>query len=524
VTEALLETKYGTLRGVVEDGVRVFRGVPYGASTAGARRFLPPAPPKPWAGVRDALAWAATCPGGTAEPLGAMSHSEVFLSMFGAGIAASPTPIASEPPSEDCLKLHVFTPSLGDGGKRPVMVWMHGGGFITGSAIGVRTDGGYLARHGDVVVVTVHHRLGALGYAHLGELFGDEYVDSGNAGQLDLVAALQWVHDHADAIGADAGNVTVFGESGGGGKVACMLAMPSAATLCHRGIIQSGFGTQMTERDVAAECAAALLSELGLTAKDLAKLQTLPAPQIRDAEARAAAAIGGSPFGLFRPVAGLPSLPAHPFDPVVAASARDKRVLVGCTREETSSLMSADPTLETLTEDDVRARVAQRFPYQTDDILQTYRKVMPSNATPTELWIWFTSAATRTESITIAERKAIDGTTPAWMYLFEWRSPAADGRVRAAHGLDTPFMFGSASKIVANAGADEPGLTATMSSAWLAFARTGDPSPPDLPWPSYDLESRSTMVFDAHNQVVDDPYAEERLLWERLGASSSNGS
>jgi para-nitrobenzyl esterase len=450
-----------------------------------------------------------------------MTGSDVFAAMAGAGIDQSPTAVRRERSSEDCLKLHVFTPGLGDGARRPIMVWMHGGGFGGGSAVGHRADGGYLAREEDVVVVSMHHRLGALGYAHFGELFGDDYAESGNAGQLDLIACLEWVQAHADAIGGDAGNVTIFGESGGGQKICTLLAMSKAEPLFHKAIVQSAPAVAFGTPELATMYAEALLAELGLTPRDLTKLQAVEAVEIRDAEARVPRRLGAaaaSRLGGFVPVVGTTELPLHPFEPNLAPTAREKPMIIGGTREEAALFLAADPALETLSEDDVHQRVSSQFGTQADKIMATYRTIMPSDMTPTDAWIWMQTSKFRMDAIAIAESKARDATTPVWMYLFEWRSPAADGRVRSAHGVDTPFVFGCSDVVRACQGPDEPRLRTLMSTAWANFARSGDPATDAQPWPAYDLSTRTTLCINNPPAVVNDPYAEERELWNIVGS------
>ncbi len=250
-----VETNCGKIRGTADNGVNVFKGIPYAESPEGDGRFRAPRQLKPWTGVRDAFEF-----GNRAmQDDNAFGLNPALVKLF-AGRALPPM-------SENCLVLNVWTPAVNDGRKRPVMFWCHGGAFISGSGDSPWYDGTNLCRRGDVVVVTINHRLGAFGYLHLGE-FGEEFAASGNAGMLDIVAALQWVRDNIAAFGGDAGNVTIFGESGGGAKVSVLMAMPAAHGLFHKAIIQSGPAVQMASRDDASETARQLLAELELSASE----------------------------------------------------------------------------------------------------------------------------------------------------------------------------------------------------------------------------------------------------------------
>jgi para-nitrobenzyl esterase len=329
------ETPSGKIRGRWLNGVNAFQGVPYGAPTGGRNRFMPPRKPAPWAGVRDALDWAGHAP---QSPSSLKQRPE---------LSGLPGPRDTVPESEDCLTLNLWTRGLNDGAKRPVMVWYHGGAFAFGSANMPRLDGTRLAAHHDVVVVTVNQRLNILGHLHLADLDGERFASSGNAGTLDMVAALQWVRENIERFGGDAGNVTIFGQSGGGGKVSTLLAMPAARGLFHRAIVMSGAAIRLTERERAGKLAEAVLKQLGLTRLQLDELQTLPFERLIAAIGPAKDMVGPPAAPKFDrydfgPVVDGTVLPGHPFDPVAPDISADIPVLVGGVKDEMAIYLAPD--------------------------------------------------------------------------------------------------------------------------------------------------------------------------------------
>lgn len=503
----------GRLRGKVIDGVAAFKSVPYGASSAGAARFLPPAAVAPWAGIRDATAYA-----GHAPQMGLRPASRPELAdLYGIG--------DTSPPSEDCLTLNVWTPAVGDGGKRPVMVWLHGGAFSYGTGNGERSRGSRLCRRGDVVVVGVNHRLNILGFLDLSAIGGAEYAQSGNAGMLDIVAALEWVRDNISAFGGDPECVTVFGESGGGGKVCTLMAMPAAQGLFHRAAVQSGAVVRHRTPDRAAKLTEAVLRELGT---DVAGLRDLPLARLLAAVGPAQKALGPSaqplfdryPFG---PVVDGTVLPRQPFDPDATALSAHIPLLIGDMKDEAASFVAIDDAMwfRTLDEAALHQRVTALAGGAAARVIAAYRAADPA-MDPAELLIAIrTDAEFRIRSLLVAERQAALHAAPVFMYAFEWETPVHDGRLKAPHALDVPFVFDTLDLTRAHGDrADAFALSARMAETWIAFARTGRPSHPDLPdWPQYDSASRATMVLDATCRLARDPRPHGRTLWHELTAS-----
>ncbi|HUL83451.1 MAG TPA: carboxylesterase family protein, partial [Gammaproteobacteria bacterium] len=415
------ETSFGRVRGADADGIKTFKGIPYGASTAGPNRFKAPLDPAKWSGVRDALEYGPSAP--QREP-GART-AESGLSVASAGLPAE---------TEDCLVLNVWTPAL-DGAKRPVMFWCHGGGFASGSGSSPVTDGTNLARRGDVVVVSVNHRLNVLGFTYLGDLVGPDLAQSGDAGMLDIVHALKWVRDNIARFGGDPDRVTVFGQSGGGRKVATLLAMPSAKGLFHRAVIESGATIKLVEREQAARVAHELAAQLGLKNPSLRDFQSVPLDRMMGAYFATVRSMNVDQMTMgFSPTVDGTAVPRHPFHPTASAVSADVPLVIGSTRTELT--LQTDAASFSLDDVAMRGRVKALVGAATDRIVDLYRAANP-NATPSELYFLIASDHRYgAPAMKIAERRAALGKGPVYLYYFRWETPLEGGRLKSPHTIE----------------------------------------------------------------------------------------
>ena len=484
----VVQTATGKVAGYIEQGIYTYKGIPY----AKAERFMAPQPADSWEGVRSCRAYGPTAPqevrtGWASDELG-------FSFAWNDGF-----------PGEDCLRANVWTPGINDGKKRPVMVWLHGGGYSTGSGQELPSyDGASLARKGDVVVVTVNHRLNVLGFLDLSSL-GKEYAASSNAGLLDLVAALEWVRDNAAAFGGDASNVTIFGQSGGGGKVSTLLATPSAAGLFHKAIIQSGSMLRTMEKQWSSKIGEAVVAELG----GIDAVLTAPYEQLLAAGTKAIAKVRpeaeANGFASFifgwAPTVDGNYLPAQPFEPQAPEQSKDIPVMLGTTIHE-FSMSTYVPQLRTATKEAAMEYLrATKFGDRTDEFAAIFEKTYPDYQ-PKDLFD--TDITFRPGTIAQANVKVAQQGAPVYMYMFTWESPVMDGILRSTHCMEIPFVFNNADlhASMTGGGKEAVELADKMSQAWINFARTGDPNAGGLPqWPAYNPEEGAMMIFDNRCEV-----------------------
>jgi para-nitrobenzyl esterase len=496
------KTQYGQVRGLLKDGVHQFWCVPYGAPTGGANRFMPPQKPASWSGVRDhfQVTWAAPMEPGGEEPAPVVTALN-----------------RKTPQSEDCLTVNIFTPGL-DNRARPVMVWMHGGGFTAGSGNYLLYDGTNLAKKEDVVVVSVNHRLNIFGFLHLADIGGDKWKQSTNVGVQDLVAALQWVKDNIENFGGDPDRVTIFGQSGGGGKTTTVMAMPSARGLFHRSIAQSGSTIRGQSADDASDGAERLLAKLGIQKNQLDRLQQLDWRQIQ-------AAYYSEPriprLGM-GPVIDGTIIPRHPWEPTAPAYSANVPFMAGSTAHENGWLgpppyeLPDDEMLDLFTR-----QLANNDRAEGQKLLALYKRRNPDTRNRM-LWLLAESDDTRRWNAQLLCRlKHEQGTAPAYLYFFDWESPVHNNRMGAYHCLDIPFVFYNMDLGASMTGAanERYELGHVMSAAWAAFARTGNPNHADMPtWPAFEPNNYPTMMFGSTVRVVNDPNKEERLALAALRA------
>ena len=498
----IVQTSTGKVRGLQQNGALGFRGIPYGASTEGSARFMPPAKAPAWTGVREAFELGHRCP---------QSPSTLIPEVAAVD--------RHEPAGEDCLVLNVWTPGAGREHKRPVMVWLHGGGYSASSSGYTIFDGTNLARKHDVVVVGLNHRLNVFGFLYLAEIGGEKYARSSNVGMLDIVAALEWVRDNIEAFGGDPKNVTIFGQSGGAGKVSTLMAMPSAKGLFHRAIIESRPTDKGATRDEASNAAEEYLARLGLKPNQIDEAQKLPAEQL--VAAMGAGGIPGNPMFRLEPTVDGRLLPSDLFDPKTSEISADVPLIAGSLETEVAFYpnQQLDPIDDATLHQRIKRIVAKSDEAQLDQLIEVYRKGRPNIANTDLFLILASDASFRRSVVTEAEHKSAIKKAPVFLYYFTWHSPVRDGKLRTFHTLELPFVFDNldAGVSMTGTGDDRVALADRMSSAWVAFARTGNPNHAGLPhWPAFDSNDRATMIFNEECRVANDPNGEERKLLNSL--------
>ncbi len=494
----IVQTKSGELEGVFERGLYTFKGIPYAAPPVGELRWLPPQPLKSWQGVRSAKAF------GPIAPQNVMPFP---------GLKEPP-----EPQSEDCLYLNIFSPGL-DRARRAVMVWLHGGAFCMGSGSAANYSTGTLASNGNIVLVTINYRLGALGFLNLKELTGGKIPSTGNEGLQDQIAALQWVRENIASFGGDPDNVTVFGESAGGMSVGCLLNMPEARGLFHKAIIQSAVGEMARPLDMSVKIAEEFLRTVNLSAQDIGALRALPVEKMIRAQQKVAAKMGQGGAPLI-PVADGIVMPRMPLASLEAGHGLKVPTLVGSNLEEDKLFSMMMPKVYSIDDAGLR-ETAARFVGERDvaRLIETYRRARAARGEPVTPFEIYSAMSThvmfRKTAIRIAEAQCRHA-SGGYNYLFCWKSPAAKGKLGACHALDLGFVFGNHDATFCGNGPEADHLSRVMQDAWASFARTGNPSCKSLgEWPQY-CEGRSSMIFDRTSRLEKAAYEEERQVWETL--------
>lgn len=500
-TEAIVNIHSGKIEGILEDEIFAFKGVPYAAPPVGNLRWLPPQPVTPWEGVRPARDY------GAISPQNELPGGEVI-----------PIKI-EEPQDEDCLFLNIWTKGL-DNRRRPVMVWIHGGAFIIGSGSEAMYRNGNIVTRGDVVLVSINYRLGALGFMNLKEITGGRIPATGCEGLLDQIAALQWVRDNIEAFGGDPDNITVFGESAGGMSIGSLMGMPLAKGKFHKAILESGAANTVCSLEESVATTAKFLDILGLKGNDTDALRSLTVEQILDTQQKLGLYLMEKEGRLtpHLPVVDGVVMPEIPIEAIEKGSAADVKTLAGTNLEEFKLFAVTDLALRNIDEEGMVSRL-KRFipPEQVSNVIAAYRKGREGRGESTSPKEILTAIQTdlmfRISCLKLVEAQCKNN-QPAYNYLFTWKSPMMGGVLGACHALEIGFVFGNFDDNFCGSGPDAEALSRKMQDAWFAFARTGDPSCESLgKWEPY-CENRTTMIFDMECRIEQAPYEEERAIWD----------
>ena len=500
----ITSTEAGKVRGYSHNGIYIFKGIPY----AQAQRFMPPSKVKPWQGVRSSLSYGPVSP--LMDPTTSVADESEFFFHHDWGYT-----------SEDCLGLNIWTQDITPAKKRPVMFWIHGGGFTAGSSQELPSyEGENLSKKGDVIVVSINHRLNILGFLDL-SAYGDKYKHSANLSMLDIVAALEWVKTNIANFGGDPNNVTIFGQSGGGAKVNTLMAMPSAKGLFHKAINESGsFRMSMLEKSTTQEIAAEVLNALGLKPDQADSLQRIPFAQLSEAGKKALKVVADNMKKAGKPVIGFglswgPSLdgvdlPYQLFSKEAFELSKNIPLLIGTTKNEFVS--SAFSGMANATQEQINGILKTRYSDKAPAYIEAVKKAYPADTRPSDLididFIFRPGAIVQAN-----EKSAIAGGAPTYMYFFTWQSPVLDGKYKAMHCMEIPFVFDNIARCeeMTGGGKEAYALAAKVSLAWINFAKTGNPNHNGLPkWPAYTATNTMTMFFDNKCEVK--PQHDKELL------------
>ena len=504
-TSTVVSTEAGEVAGYIENGIYIYKGIPY----AEADRFMPPHSPAPWKGVRSSRAYGPVCPQG--KRTGWYSDEQAFAFDWDDGYA-----------DENCLRVNIWTQGINDKKKRPVMVWLHGGGYSAGSGQELPAyDGAALCKKGDVVLVSLNHRLNVLGFLDL-SAFGEKYAKSGNVGLLDLVEALKWVRNNIEQFGGDPQNVTIFGQSGGGGKVCTLMAAPAAAGLFDKAIVQSGSLLNIMQPKYSRKIGLTTLQELGLKASQIDELAKVPYEELLEAgdkavlKIREEAGTEGLDALLFgwEPTVDGNVLPWQPADLKAVELSKDIPLLVGTTLHEFTA-SAYIPALRNIDQAGAVSQLKQRYGEKTQEFLSVFEKAYPNYQPKDLLDVDFLFRPKALEQALM--RCNIQG-APVYTYLFTWESPVLDGMFRSTHCMELPFVFNNISRCKTLTGGKPEAykLAEKMSSAWISFAKTGNPNTEELPtWKPYSIQKGATMVLNNDCEVV---YNHDKELMELVNS------